>query len=117
MARADQDRSSAVERKLAAAGDPDLEPVLREAVEASSSELVFPAPDGGMVRDDFRFADILRSRGELPARRFLKSVFIAPRFAAASPLRLPSLRAAVDRPPSSPGPARRGPGSRGRRWP
>jgi len=39
---------------------PDLESVLREAVAASSSELVFPAPHGGMVRHDFRFADILR---------------------------------------------------------
>jgi integrase len=39
---------------------PDLEPVLCEAVAASPSELMFPAPDGGMVRDDFRFADILR---------------------------------------------------------
>ncbi len=39
---------------------PDLEPVLRAAVEVSPSELVFPAPDGGMVRDDFKFAVILR---------------------------------------------------------
>jgi len=39
---------------------PDLEPVLREAIATSSSELVFPAPHGGMVRHDFRFADILR---------------------------------------------------------
>ncbi len=39
---------------------PDLEPVLREAVDASPSELVFPAPGGGMVRDDFKFAVILR---------------------------------------------------------
>lgn len=39
---------------------PDLEPVLRQAVEASPSELVFPAPDGGMLRDDFKFAVILR---------------------------------------------------------
>jgi integrase len=39
---------------------PDLEPVLREAIEASPSELVFPSPDGGMVRDDFKFAVILR---------------------------------------------------------
>ena len=39
---------------------PDLEPVLRAAVEASPSELVFPAPDGGMVRDDFKFAMVLR---------------------------------------------------------
>jgi integrase len=39
---------------------PDLEHVLREAVASSPSELVFPAPHGGMVRDDFRFADILR---------------------------------------------------------
>jgi len=39
---------------------PDLEPVLREAVDGSPSELVFPAPDGSMVRGDFNFADILR---------------------------------------------------------
>ena len=39
---------------------PDLEPVLRDAVAASTSELVFPAPHGGMVRDDFKFAVILR---------------------------------------------------------
>jgi integrase len=39
---------------------PDLEPVLREAVDASPSELVFPAPNGKMVRDDFKFALTLR---------------------------------------------------------
>ncbi len=39
---------------------PDLEPVLREAVETSPSELVFPGPDGGMLRDDFKFGVILR---------------------------------------------------------
>ncbi|MFL5378178.1 MAG: tyrosine-type recombinase/integrase, partial [Myxococcales bacterium] len=39
---------------------PDLEPVLREAIGTSTSELVFPAPHGGMVRDDFKFAVILR---------------------------------------------------------
>jgi len=39
---------------------PDLEPVLREAVEMSASDLVFPAPHGGMVRGDFKFAPILR---------------------------------------------------------
>jgi integrase len=39
---------------------PDLEPVLREAIDASKSDLVFPAAGGGMVRDDFKFAVILR---------------------------------------------------------
>jgi len=39
---------------------PDLEPVLREAVDTSASDLVFPAPGGGMLRDDFKFAVILR---------------------------------------------------------
>jgi len=39
---------------------PDLEPVLREAITRSSSDLVFPAPRGGMLRDDFKFAEILR---------------------------------------------------------
>ena len=39
---------------------PDLELVLREAVEASPTELVFPGPDGGMLRDDFKFGVVLR---------------------------------------------------------
>ena len=39
---------------------PDLEPILREAIGASPSELVFPAPGGGMLRDDFKFSMILR---------------------------------------------------------
>ena len=39
---------------------PDLEPVLREAITRSSSDLVFPAPGGGMLRDDFKFAEVLR---------------------------------------------------------
>jgi integrase len=39
---------------------PDLEPVLRDAIAASTSDLVFPAPKGGMVRGDFKFAVILR---------------------------------------------------------
>ncbi|HUK67119.1 MAG TPA: hypothetical protein VLV17_09855 [Anaeromyxobacteraceae bacterium] len=39
---------------------PDLGPILREAMAASPSELVFPAPGGGMVRDDVKFALVLR---------------------------------------------------------
>jgi integrase len=40
---------------------PDVVPFLRSAIAASSSELLFPAPSGGMLRDDFDFCNILRT--------------------------------------------------------
>ena len=40
---------------------PDLVPLLKSAVAASNSELLFPAPNGAMLRDDFDFCNILRT--------------------------------------------------------